>query len=98
MKERASLTNAVVSSAPAPIRNPRRDCSIIKSSEMAHASGGLATLDHPDYKTLPDLQSLPGQFTVEFTNLLRLGSEAFVSLLREFGLKLKALSSDRTPP
>src|SRR6516162_1810184 len=43
MKERASFTNAVVSTAPAPIRNPRRDCSIKKSSEMAHASGGLAT-------------------------------------------------------
>src|SRR4029077_8182724 len=43
MKERASFTNAVVSIAPAPIRNPRRDCSIKKSSEMAHASGGLAT-------------------------------------------------------
>src|SRR6476646_8010405 len=28
MKERASLTNAVVRTAPAPIRNPRRDCSI----------------------------------------------------------------------
>src|SRR6516162_6339927 len=35
MKERASFTNAVVSSAPAPIRNPRRDCSIKKSSQMA---------------------------------------------------------------
>src|SRR6516165_1019914 len=43
MKERASFTNAIVSTAPAPIRNPRRDCSIKKSSEMAHASGGLAT-------------------------------------------------------
>src|SRR6516225_132098 len=43
MKERASFTNAVVSSAPAPIRNPRRDCSIKKSSKMSCASGGLAT-------------------------------------------------------
>src|SRR6476660_3766039 len=43
MKERASFTNAVVSTAPAPIRNPRRDCSIKKSSKIAHASGGLAT-------------------------------------------------------
>src|SRR5258705_1280344 len=43
MKERASFTNAVVSTAPAPIRNPRRDCSIKKSSKIAYASGGLAT-------------------------------------------------------
>src|SRR4029077_9323487 len=35
MKERASFTNAVVSTAPAPIKKPRRDCSIKKSSEMA---------------------------------------------------------------
>jgi|tagenome__1003787_1003787.scaffolds.fasta_scaffold20379863_2 hypothetical protein len=28
MKERASFTNAVVSTAPVPIINPRRDCSI----------------------------------------------------------------------
>src|SRR6516164_7040687 len=39
----ASLTNAAVKRLPAPIRNPRRDCSIKKSSKMAHASGGLAT-------------------------------------------------------
>src|SRR3954467_14206164 len=43
MKERASFTNAVVSIAPTPIKNPRRDCSIKKSSRIAHASGGLAT-------------------------------------------------------
>src|SRR6516164_4517581 len=44
MKERASATNAAVKRLPAPIRNPSRDCSIKKSSEMAHhASGGLAT-------------------------------------------------------
>ena len=29
---------------------------------------------------------------MEFTNLLRLGNEAFVSLLRKFGLKLKGLA------
>src|SRR5262245_5510302 len=28
MKERASLTNAVVSILPAPIKNPRRDCNM----------------------------------------------------------------------
>jgi hypothetical protein len=33
MKERASFTNAVVSTAPAPIRNPRRDCSIKKNQD-----------------------------------------------------------------
>src|SRR5258708_37302478 len=43
MKERASFTNAVVSTETAPIRNPRRDCSIKKSSKIAHASGGLTT-------------------------------------------------------
>jgi|SRR5260370_40183930 len=49
---------------------------------------GSPRVDHPDYKALPDLQC---QFTVEITNLLRLGNEAFVSLLREFGLKFKGL-------
>src|SRR6188472_1155328 len=43
MKERASLTNAVVSRLPAPMRNPRLDCSMKKPSSMSHASGGLAT-------------------------------------------------------
>src|SRR6516164_6828382 len=43
MKERASFTNAVVSTAPAPIRNPRRDCSI-KNPPRCHAHlEGLAT-------------------------------------------------------
>src|SRR5258705_6331743 len=49
---------------------------------------GSPRVDHPDYNAPPDLQC---QFTVEFTNLLRLGNEAFVSLLREFGLKFKGL-------
>src|SRR5688500_10833648 len=41
MKERASFTNAVVKSAPAPIRNPRRDCSMKKPSEMSTHLEGL---------------------------------------------------------
>src|SRR5258706_12572532 len=49
---------------------------------------GSPRVDHPDYNAPADLQC---QFTVEFTNLLRLGNEAFVSLLREFGLKFKGL-------
>src|ERR1700757_1957534 len=39
---RASLTNAIVSKPPVPIKKPRRE-SIKKSSKMSCASGGLAT-------------------------------------------------------
>jgi hypothetical protein len=56
MKKRASFTNAIVSTAPAPIRNPRRDCSIKKSSEMApHLEDWRPTVAHAGHIVVPPL-------------------------------------------
>src|SRR4051794_4527140 len=47
MKERASFTNAVVSTAPAPIRNPRRDCCINNPPEWhTHLEDWRPTVAH----------------------------------------------------
>src|SRR6476620_4752750 len=56
MKERASFTNAVVSTAPAPIRNPRRDCSIKNPPEWhTHLEDWRPTVAHAGHIVVPPL-------------------------------------------